>query len=336
MLGKKKLAEQNKSGNTEMRREMETIKNYLETMFAKLPDTQEVRKARAELWQMMEDKYMELINEGKAENEAIGTVIAEFGNIDELAGDLGIKAAVSSESFGKARRVTLDDAKGYLRAKMYEGYAVGFGVLLCIVSCCGFVAGLSDFASVGIMFVAIAAAVGLFVFSGLVMGRWSYIKKEACSISAETREYVRGKRESFRAESAVMIAIGVILCIVSVVPIIVADELGLNEGYALVIMFFAIGIGVLLFVAAGVRSKSYKVVLLLGGDEAVNGVYEPIEKKKVYKNEKVEAVMSVYWLSVTCIYLIWSFLTFDWHITWIVWVVAALAEKIIESVYVEH
>lgn len=319
-----------------MRREMETIKNYLETMFARLPDTQEVRKARAELWQMMEDKYVELINEGKAENEAIGTVIAEFGNIDELAGDLGIKAAVSLESFDKARRVTLDEAKGYLKAKMYEGYAVGFGVFLCIVSCCGFVEGLSDFASVGIMFAAIAAAVGLFVFSGLVMGRWDYIKKEACSISSQTREYVRGRRENFRAELAVMIAVGVILCIVSVVPIIVADELGLNEGYALVIMFFAIGIGVLLFVAAGVRSKSYKVVLLLGGEEAVNGVYEPIEKKKVYKNEKVEAVMSVYWLSVTCIYLIWSFLTFDWHITWIVWVVAALVEQIIESLYVEH
>lgn len=315
---------------------METIKNYLETMFAKLPDTQEVRKARAELWQMMEDKYMELINEGKAENEAIGTVIAEFGNIDELAGDLGIKAAVSSESFGKARHVTLDDAKGYLKAKMYEGYAVGFGVLLCIVSCCGFVAGVSDFASIGIMFVAIAAAVGLFVFSGLVMGRWSYIKNEACCISSQTREYVCDRRESFRAESAVMIAVGVILCIVSVVPIIVADELGVNEGYALVVMFFAIGISVFLFVAAGVRSKSYKVVLLLGGEEAVNGVYEPIEKKKVYKNEKVEAVMPVYWLSVTCIYLIWSFLTFDWHITWIVWVVAALVEKIIESVYVER
>jgi amino acid permease len=69
---------------------METIRNYLETMFKNLPQTEKVLKAKSELLQMMEDKYTELINQGKSENEAIGTVIAEFGNLDELAGDLGI------------------------------------------------------------------------------------------------------------------------------------------------------------------------------------------------------------------------------------------------------
>ena len=45
---------------------MDTIKNYLETMFASMPNTAEVRKAKAELLQMMEDKYNELISEVKA------------------------------------------------------------------------------------------------------------------------------------------------------------------------------------------------------------------------------------------------------------------------------
>ena len=39
---------------------METIRNYLETMFARLPNTFEVQKAKDELWQMMEDKYRDL------------------------------------------------------------------------------------------------------------------------------------------------------------------------------------------------------------------------------------------------------------------------------------
>ena len=64
---------------------MDAIKNYLETMFLNLPNTPEVQKAKYELGQMMEDKYRELIADGKTENEAIGTVIAEFGNLDELA-----------------------------------------------------------------------------------------------------------------------------------------------------------------------------------------------------------------------------------------------------------
>ena len=49
---------------------METIKNYLESMFRNLPNTSEVIKAKNELLQMMEDKYTELRREGKTENEA--------------------------------------------------------------------------------------------------------------------------------------------------------------------------------------------------------------------------------------------------------------------------
>ena len=49
---------------------METIKNYLENMFSHLPNTPEVLKAKYELYQMMEDKYNELISEGKSDNEA--------------------------------------------------------------------------------------------------------------------------------------------------------------------------------------------------------------------------------------------------------------------------
>lgn len=44
---------------------METIKNYLESMFLNLPNTPEVYRAKSELLQMMEDKYTELKEEGK-------------------------------------------------------------------------------------------------------------------------------------------------------------------------------------------------------------------------------------------------------------------------------
>ena len=60
---------------------MEAIRNYLETMFLNLPNTPEVYKAKNELWQMMEAKYPELKNEGKSDNDAVGTVIAELGNL---------------------------------------------------------------------------------------------------------------------------------------------------------------------------------------------------------------------------------------------------------------
>lgn len=95
---------------------MDTILGYLESMFATLPDTPELLKARRELGQMMEDKYSELIAKGASENEAIGTVISEFGNLDEVAQALGIEDAINPPSPTKptGRVLGSDEAKTYL------------------------------------------------------------------------------------------------------------------------------------------------------------------------------------------------------------------------------
>ncbi|MFR6328390.1 MAG: permease prefix domain 1-containing protein [Eisenbergiella sp.] len=76
---------------------MDTIRIYLENMFARLPGTPEIMKLQNDMLHTMEDKYEELKSEGKSENEAIGIVISEFGNIDELLEELGLKAAQNTE-----------------------------------------------------------------------------------------------------------------------------------------------------------------------------------------------------------------------------------------------
>ena len=75
---------------------MEEIKTYLDKMFTGLPATEKVRKAKNELLTMMTDKYKELIAEGKSENEALGTVIMEFGNLNELSEELGLTEEIRS------------------------------------------------------------------------------------------------------------------------------------------------------------------------------------------------------------------------------------------------
>ncbi len=89
---------------------MEIIKNYLETMFKNLPATKKVLKAKAELLQMMEDKYAELISQGKNENEAIGTVIAEFGKLEDLAEDLGIAEVLQGKNSSQEKAEGTDQA----------------------------------------------------------------------------------------------------------------------------------------------------------------------------------------------------------------------------------
>ncbi|MGO3136680.1 MAG: permease prefix domain 1-containing protein, partial [Agrococcus casei] len=67
----------------------DAIHTYINGQFTTLPRTPEVERARQELLQMSEDKYTELVAAGVSANEATGRVITEFGNLDELADDLG-------------------------------------------------------------------------------------------------------------------------------------------------------------------------------------------------------------------------------------------------------
>lgn len=43
---------------------METIRNYIDNLFRSYPHTPKVQKARAELLEIMEDKYNELKSQG--------------------------------------------------------------------------------------------------------------------------------------------------------------------------------------------------------------------------------------------------------------------------------
>ena len=102
---------------------MNAIRNYLDNMFRNLPNTEAVRRAKSELLQMMEDKYEELISEGKTENEAVGIVISEFGNLDELADSLGISEAVTENPVEDKPMLSMDRVKEYL--SMNNTYTFG-------------------------------------------------------------------------------------------------------------------------------------------------------------------------------------------------------------------
>ncbi|MEM5597801.1 permease prefix domain 1-containing protein [Niallia circulans] len=69
---------------------MNSIINYLDNVFASLPKTLEMETLKQEMLSNMEDKYNELKKAGKLEHEAIGIVISEFGNMDELLSELDL------------------------------------------------------------------------------------------------------------------------------------------------------------------------------------------------------------------------------------------------------
>ncbi|MBP5197672.1 MAG: hypothetical protein J6033_01325 [Lachnospiraceae bacterium] len=319
---------------------METIRNYLEAMFANLPNTTEVKKAKAELLNMMEDKYNELINDGLSENSAVGTVISEFGNLDELAEDLGLTKEVEETRVREAsinrRFLRNDEVLDYLNVRKASGLMVGVGVMLCILSVCfPILTAFVDFKNAALfslmgMFLSIGIAIALFVFSGVRNSEWHFLTSVPCQIDMATAAQVREKRKTFKIAYAFMIALGVMLCSICWLPIAV-----MRSGIFVISIFTMVAAGVFLFIFSSHIMGIYDTLLKLNDSNTISGSYGK-ENEVEYVSKAATAVMEVYWTTITCVYLIISFITFRWDISWIIWPIAAVLHKILEVALVKE
>lgn len=93
---------------------MDQIKEYIKNLFRGIPETPDVLRAKAELMEMMEDKYEQLLQEGKSPQEAFGTVVSEFGDLEELSEAMGI--SFSERTDDQTGRDT--NFRGFVNEKM--------------------------------------------------------------------------------------------------------------------------------------------------------------------------------------------------------------------------
>lgn len=336
---------------------METINSYLDNMFLSLPRTSEVIAAKQELMQMMEDKYLELKEEGKTENEAVGIVISEFGNLEEVAESLGISSVVRKEDAIKTedgvveveervtkRVLSIEDTKQYLTLNNKRSNLIASGVFLCITSVCGaalsevfasfpgFNEMIADAIGATMLFVFVAIAVGLFVYAGMLMKDFSWMKCNGLVTDFETKGYVEEQEKEYRYKHMLYMVIGIILCVLSVVPAIILDAMNLPAGYdgiSGVLLFVFVAVGVFLIVKTNIKESGYELILNDGNTERIRA--EKAEKE--FKNPTIQGIMDLYYPTITCIYLCWSFLTFDWHITWVIWPIAAVVRGFLKIMF---
>ncbi len=319
---------------------METIKNYLESMFAALPNTQEVRNAKAELLQMMEDKYNELVSNGTPVNAAVGTVISEFGNLDELAESLGLSKAVEEtrekENESPRRYISLDEAKEYFSNRSQKSLVKSLGIMFCILSPAPVLLNFdNELIGVSLMFLCIAIGVGMIVFASCMDHQWKFIRRTLCKIDMNTATYVKDRKRSFQPVHALCSALGVALCVICWIPnlFFLEYETGV-PGTAL--MFVLIGLGVFLIVYGNSVDSGFDRLLKVNDQKTVSGSYADEMGEIKYKSKTAEMVATMYWPTITCVYLIVSFLTFAWHLTWIIFVVAGVLHKAVMIYCVEE
>ena len=128
---------------------------------------------------------------------------------------------------------------------------------------------------------------------------------------------VREKQNRYRNIYIRNCALGVCFCILSVVPLFMTIFVADNEFMACIgvgLLLCMIAVGVYLLVKMGIIWESYEKLLQ-------EGEYNKIAKRN---NKKNELIGEIYWMIVAAIYLAYSFITFDWYKTWIVWPIAGV------------
>lgn len=313
---------------------MDTIKNYLENLFCNVGVNEEVLRLKQDLYNNMEEKYMELKREGHSENEAIGMVISNFGNIDELLKELGIEKP--EPKTGRFLSQTEVEDLVYNQKRWSKFIGLGVFLILAAVSTlviCGAALEGIDFANMKSItenmvelssalplipfFILLAAGVGTLIISGLMLEKYEFIEKEEVDISTSTRNWVEKRKESYQLSYVVSIVSGVVLCLLApMILIVVATFSGSDLGGAIGVatMLTMIGVAVYLFITSGMEMETYKRLLKVGE-------YSPERKAE---NKLVSIVASIVWPVTVVIFLAWSFIGNDWHISWILFPIVGI------------
>ncbi|WP_105617102.1 permease prefix domain 1-containing protein [Vallitalea okinawensis] len=314
---------------------METIINYLENMFATLPKTKQMNSLKEDLLANMEDKYNELKRNGKTENEAIGIVISEFGNIDELVKEFGIKLEEKKEQLPM---LTDDQVNKYLEANKKMSKVIGIGVFLCIIGAAvlilmiqlsedGLLTGLTGDAGaiIGLvpLLVLVALGVGLMIYSGTTMERFKYIEDDF-ELPTYLKKSIENKMEAFHPTYTLSTILGVVLCILSPIALFMAVAFN-NYSILLgvVILLLIVSIAVYIFIYFGSIYTGYKKLLKI--DE-----YARVNKEN---NKVINAVAAVIWPLAVAIFLISGMVYHQWHINWIVFPITGLLFAMFSGAY---
>ena len=163
----------------------------------------------------------------------------------------------------------------------------------------------------------IAVAVYLFIIYGIREDRMAHLEKESFETEYGVTGMAEEKRAFYEPVFAREMAIGVVLCILSVIPIVIAGTMNAAD----YICAFCVGF-LLLIIAVGVN-RIIRVSMIKGSYDILLQEGEFSRKEKRLK-KKTDVFTNAYWCLATAIYLGWSFWSERWDFTWILWVVAGV------------
>ena len=268
--------------------------------------------------------------------------VIQLAELFGVSTDYLLKDALGQESRGMGtgndpestlHQVSMEEANAFLNIKKEAAPIIANATALCILSPILLILllafsenrllpitwGMALGIGCTVLFIFVAIAVFLFITCGIRMSRLEQLEREPFETEYGVTGMVREKSRGFEEHFSRGIALGVVLCIVSVIPLLIAGTMNAPEGGICVMVCVAV---LLALVALGV-DLIIRVVIVKGSYDALLQEGEYSQKEKRAK-KKLDTFSGVYWCLATAIYLGWSFWTMRWDFTWLVWPVAGV------------
>lgn len=239
--------------------------------------------------------------------------------------------AIKMPAVPKGKMVDLMLAKKYLETKEYTAPRLAMAISICILSVVPMIfllglgqnglLGLNEEKAVGIGVCILLPIVAIGVYKLLQVSQiekpYEWLEKEDFRLEGQAYAFAEKVRDEWEKKLNKEMSIGIVLCILSPLPLLVTAFTTYNPFFVLSsvsLLLVVVAVGVRFIVAAGMLKGATNV--LLQEEE-----YTPASKKT---NKILEPIAGIYWILVTIIYFVWSFQRNSWGISWIVWAIAGM------------
>ncbi len=232
----------------------------------------------------------------------------------------------------------------FLSARKRSSTLIAIGVMLCIFSPITLLILISltrldiltssiNFATgIGVILILlVAAAVALFIAGNHWLKVHENFEYEECNLSEETKEQVLKSSKEYENQHLVLKIIGITFCILSAIPLMTRslfigslsnsqiDDLMTGLSTATI---FLVGIGVFFLVKTNIVRDSFNIILQM----------EDYTPEKKASKKIIEKYATIYWMTISFIYLAYSFISKSWSQSWIIWPLAGITYGILEAI----
>ena len=248
--------------------------------------------------------------------------------------------SVNPEKDGGARRekprrhVSIDEAREYLKTKFRSAYRIAAatllmmlspGIMLVVMALPFRSDRLSTVLGLVAFFLLCILSVSIYIYSHSKTARFDFIGAEDFSLDYGAMDMLAKTEEKIMLSYAVRNTVAMTLCILSVAPLVIAaliphvSELGIM--IAILASLFVAGLGVAMFITSGIKRSTLSALRASGGAE------------HAYSKELEDRIRRGFWILVIGFYLLYSFVSGNWHLSWLIFIFALGISSFISAAF---